>query len=202
VLSEERVKPGLLELLRELEAFGKTNDAANADRRQKMLNITHDTGVFLSVLVQASRSRNALEIGTSNGYSTLWLADAVGESGLVTTIEMAPHKLEMAERNFARAGVAARIRQIAGEAGSFMAACRDAEYDFIFLDSDREQYVEWWPALQRILRSGSLIVVDNAVSHAHQMEDFTALVAGTAGYLSSLSPIGNGELVILKQAAD
>ena len=193
------MKPELLELLRELEAFGKANDAASSDRRQKMLNITHDTGVFLSMLIQASRSRSVLEIGTSNGYSTLWLADAVGDSGLVTTIEMATHKVEMAERNFERAGVAARIRQVADEAGSFMATCRDAEYDFIFLDSDREQYVDWWSELRRILRPGSLIVVDNAVSHAHQMEQFAALVATTTGYMSSLCPIGNGELVILKQ---
>jgi predicted O-methyltransferase YrrM len=194
------MKPELLELLRELEAFGTANDAASSDRRHKMLNITHDTGVFLSMLIQASRSRSVLEIGTSNGYSTLWLADAVGESGLVTTIEMATHKLELAERNFERAGLAARIRQVADEAGSFMATCRDAEYDFIFLDSDREQYVDWWSDLRRILRPGSLIVVDNAVSHAHQMEPFAALVASTTGYMSSLCPIGNGELAILKQA--
>ena len=194
------MKPELLELLRELEAFGTANDAASSDRRQKMLNITHDTGVFLSMLIQASRSRSVLEVGTSNGYSTLWLADAVGESGRVTTIEMAPHKIELAERNFERAGIAARIQQVADEAGSFMAICRDAEYDFIFLDSDREQYVDWWSDLRRILRPGSLIVVDNAVSHAHQMEQFTALVASTTGYMSSLCPIGNGELVILKQA--
>ncbi|HSR96786.1 MAG TPA: O-methyltransferase [Kofleriaceae bacterium] len=196
------MKPELLELLRELEAFGKANDAASSDRRQKMLNITHDTGVFLSVLIQAARARAVLEIGTSNGYSTLWLADAVGESGLVTTIEMATHKIEMAARNFERGGVAARIRQVTDEAGSFMATCRDAEYDFIFLDSDREQYVDWWSELRRILRPGSLIVVDNAVSHAHQMEQFTALLASTTGYLSSLCPIGNGELMILKQAGD
>jgi predicted O-methyltransferase YrrM len=195
------MKPELLDLLRELEAFGKANDAAHGDRRQKMLNITRDTGVFLSLLVQASRSSSVLEIGTSNGYSTLWLAAAVGERGLVTTIEMAPHKIAMAERNFERAGVGARIRQVAGEAGAFMTACADAAYDFIFLDSDREQYVEWWPILQRILRAGSLIVVDNAISHAHQMEAFTDRVAASEGYVHSLCPIGNGELVILKEAA-
>lgn len=191
--------PGLRELLRELEQFGQANDAASDQRSQKMLNITHDTGVFLALLIKASKCKNVLEVGTSNGYSTLWLADAVGEDGRVTTIEMAPHKIELAERNFARAGLAPRIRQIADEAGRFMATCRDAEYDFIFLDSDREQYVGWWSALQRILEPGRLIVVDNAVSHAQQMEDFARRVAASEGYLSSLCPIGNGELVILKE---
>ena len=192
--------PGLGELLRELEDFGKTNDAATSNREQKMLNITHDTGVFLALLIKATRARRVLEIGTSNGYSTLWLADAVGAAGTVTTIEQAAHKRTLAERNFERGGLAPRIRQIADEAGGFLAGCGDAAYDFIFLDSDREQYVGWWSALQRILAPGCLIVVDNAVSHAHQMVDFTAQVAASPGYLSSLSPIGNGELVILKEA--
>ena len=193
--------PELLEQLRALEAFGKATDAATSDRSQKMLNITHDTGVFLALLVQATRSRNVLEIGTSNGYSTLWLADAAGSGGSVTTIEQAAHKRELAERNFARAGLAPRIHQIADEAGRFLATCSDAAYDFIFLDSDREQYVGWWSSLQRILAPGHLIVVDNAISHAHQMADFSRVVAASPGYLSSLSPIGNGELVILKEAS-
>ena len=193
--------PGLLELLRELEEFGKANDAASQQRSQKMLNITHDTGVFLALLIKASRSTSVLEIGTSNGYSTLWLADAVGEGGVVTTIEIAPHKVELAERNFARAGLQPRIHQISDEAGRFIAARGDASYDFIFLDSDREQYVDWWTPLQRILKPGCLIVVDNAISHAHQMEPFATRVAASAGYISSLCPIGNGELVILKEPA-
>src|SRR5678810_241032 len=99
----------LLDQLHELEQFGQANDAATSNRSQKMLNITHDTGVFLALLVKAARCRNVLEIGTSNGYSTLWLADAVGDAGRVTTLDRAPHKVEMAARNFQRAGLAPRI---------------------------------------------------------------------------------------------
>ncbi|MGW9431488.1 O-methyltransferase [Streptomyces decoyicus] len=192
---------GLAELLGELEKFGSTNDAATDDRSRKMLNITHDTGVFLALLVKASKAKNVLEIGTSNGYSTLWLADAVGENGSVTTIEKAPHKRAMADRNFQRAGLSPRIQQIEDEAGCFIATCDAGEYDFIFLDSDRGQYADWWPSLQRILADGHLLVVDNATSHAHQLEDFNRLVTASDGYLSSLSPIGKGELVILKEDA-
>src|ERR1051325_682600 len=192
--------PGLRELLRELEEFGKTNDAGTDHRSQKMLNSAHDTGVFLALLIKATRCKNVLEIGTSNGYSTLWLADAVGSAGTVTTVEHAPPKIALAERTFSRAGLASRIRQISDEAVAFMASSGDAAYDFVFLDSDREQYVGWWTSLQRILAPGHLIVVDNAISHAHQMGDFTRAVEASSGYLSSLAPIGNGELVILKEA--
>lgn len=190
----------LLDQLRELEQFGQANDVATGDRSQKMLNITHDTGVFLALLVKAARCRTVLEIGTSNGYSTLWLADAVGDAGRVTTVDRAAHKGEMAAHNFQRAGLAPRIGQITDEAGRFMATCPDAAYDFLFLDSDRNQYVAWWSTLQRVLQPGCLIVVDNATSHAHEMAAFSRAVAGSPGYLSSLVPIGNGELVILKEA--
>src|SRR5262245_18376483 len=104
----------------------------------------------------------------------------------------------MAETTFARAGLDSRLRQIDGEAGAFLASAGDAAYDFIFLDSDREQYVGAWSSLQRILAPGYLIVIYNAISHAHQMADFTRRVEASPGYMSSLSPIGNGELVILK----
>ncbi len=191
----------LLDLLRELEQFGQSNDASTTDRAHRMLNITHDTGVFLALLIKAARCRRVLEIGTSNGYSTLWLADAVGDAGTVTTVDRAPHKVEMAAANFQRAGLAPRIRQVTDEAGHFLAAAGDAAYDFVFLDSDRHQYVAWWPTLQRIVQPGCLIVVDNATSHAAEMAEFSRVVAAAPGYLSSLSPIGNGELVILKDAS-
>jgi predicted O-methyltransferase YrrM len=193
--------PSLVDLLHELEQFGKTNDETAQQRSQKMLNITHDTGVLLAVLIKASRCRAVLEIGTSNGYSTLWLADAVGSAGAVTTIDQAPHKVEMAARNFERAGLVPRITQVTDEAGRFLATAPDAAYDFVFLDSERGQYVGWWPTLQRILRPGCLLVVDNAISHIQEMAEFSRAVVASPGYTSSLVPIGNGELVILKEPA-
>jgi len=190
----------LLDLLRELEQFGKANDAATENRSQKMLNITHDTCVFLALLIKAAGCRDVLEIGTSNGYSTLWLADAVGDDGRVTTVDRAAHKVDLAARNFQRAGLAPRVRQVTDDADRFLASCSDAAYDFVFLDSDRNQYVAWWSTLQRILQPGCLIVVDNALSHAGELEAFSRAVARSPGYVSSLVPIGNGELVILKDA--
>src|SRR5437762_10776533 len=97
----------LMELLAELEDFGRKNDATITDRPRRMLNITRDTGEFLSVLVLAMDARRVLEIGTSNGYSTLWLADAARRiGGAVTTVEMSEFKIGMAKQNFVRSGLA------------------------------------------------------------------------------------------------
>ncbi|MCA9982842.1 MAG: hypothetical protein KDE59_01060, partial [Anaerolineales bacterium] len=80
----------LATLKAELEQFGLDHDAAATDRPSRMLNITRDTGEFLGVLILATEARRILEIGTSNGYSTLWLAEAATKiSGQVTTIEFA-----------------------------------------------------------------------------------------------------------------
>lgn len=194
------MEPALAELLRELEDFGEANDSSTDDRGRKMLNITPDTGTFLALLVKACKARSILEIGTSNGYSTLWLADAVGPEGSVTTVEQADDKVKMAERNFRRAGLQSRIRQINDDAGRFIASRAAGEYDFVFLDSDRGEYVGWWDSLRRILKDGCLLVVDNAVSHSHQLEAFNRLVEASDDFTAVLLPIGKGELVLLKDS--
>src|SRR5258705_2958188 len=68
----------------ELESFGEANDAATTERPRRMLNITRDTGEFLAVLVRVMAARRVLEIGTSNAYSTLWLASAARAIGGVS----------------------------------------------------------------------------------------------------------------------
>jgi predicted O-methyltransferase YrrM len=94
-------------VLTELEQFGKANDASTTERPRHMLNITRDTGAFLAVLVRATLARRVLEIGTSNGYSTLWLASAARAiGGSVTTVEVAEYKIGLASANFTRAGLA------------------------------------------------------------------------------------------------
>ena len=81
---------GLRALLEELAVFGRENDDHEADREQRMLNITPETGQLLAILVRATGARRVLEVGTSNGYSTIWLAWAVqATGGHVITIERA-----------------------------------------------------------------------------------------------------------------
>lgn len=185
-------------LLDELAAFGDAHDGDAANRTTRMLNITPDTGEFLAVLVKATGSRRILEIGTSNGYSTLWLADAAGSDGAVTTVELSPEKIALAHANFARAGLAPRIDQRAGDAGAVLAGLEDGGYDLVFLDSQRSAYLDWWPDLKRVLRAGGLLVVDNATSHAQEMAGFTDAVRADGGFTTSLVPVGKGEFLAVK----
>jgi predicted O-methyltransferase YrrM len=183
----------------ELERFGETNDSVNTERPRRMLNITRDTGEFLSVLVRAMLARRVLEIGTSNGYSTLWLAEAARDiGGSVTTVELSDFKIRLASENFTRSGLSAFITSIHDDAGRVLAGSADGAFDLIFLDSERPEYPGWWPDLRRVLRPGGLLVVDNATSHPEQMAPFVALVKADAVFTTSLVPVGNGEFLAVK----
>ena len=189
----------LTRLLAELERFGAENDRRQSDRSRRMLNITRDTGEFLALLIRATAARRVLEIGTSNGYSTLWLASALtARDALVTTVEHSETKVKLAQHNFQRAGLAARIRLVHENAGRVLEETGDASCDFIFLDSDRAQYPGWWPHLVRILRVGGLLVADNATSHPEEMASFLALVRNDPHFMTSLVPIGKGEFLAVK----
>ena len=137
-----------------------------------------------------------LEIGTSNGYSTLWLGSAAQDiGGSVTTVEKSQYKIDLAAKNFARSGLASTIAQVHDDAGRLLERSADGAFDFIFLDSERPEYSGWWPHLRRVLRRGGLLVVDNATSHPAEIAPFVALVKADAEFITSLVPVGNGEFL-------
>lgn len=184
----------------ELERFGEAYDATH-ERPRRMLNITRDTGQFLAVLVRATSARRVLEIGTSNGYSTLWLAEAAKAiGGAVTTVESADDKIGLASANFARSGLSAFITLVHDDAGRLLQRTDHSAYDLIFLDSERSKYPEWWPHVRRILRPGGLLVVDNATSHRGEMAPFVALV-DSAQFATCLVPVGKGEFLSVKTSS-
>lgn len=186
----------------ELEHFGETNDQATSERSRRMLNITRGTGEFLSLLIRATGARRVLEIGTSNGYSTLWLAEAAKALvGSVTTVEFSEYKVGLALTNFERSGLGSFISLVHDDAGRLLERSEESAFDLIFLDSERSEYPGWWPRLRRILRPGGLLVVDNAISHVEQMAPFIALVKADLLFTTSLVPVGNGEFLAVKASS-
>jgi predicted O-methyltransferase YrrM len=185
----------------ELESFGESNDSSVAERSRQMLNITRDTGEFLSVLVRAARARRILEIGTSNGYSTLWLGEAaIAIGGTVTTLELSEYKIDMARANLERAGVSSVVTIVHGDAASYLQQYDCAAYDLVFLDADRSEYCALWPNLRRALRPSGLLIVDNATSHVAQMAPFVALVKTDPEFATCLVPVGKGEFLAVRSA--
>jgi predicted O-methyltransferase YrrM len=163
-----------------------------------MLNITPETGRLLWLLVKATAAARVLEVGTSNAYSTIWLADAARlMGGRVTTLEYDTAKLEAARSNLARAGLLEHVEIIPGRAADSLAALA-GPFDLIFLDADRENYLGYLASIVPMLRSGGLLVTDNATSHVHELAGFLAAVESHPQLFAVTLPIGNGEQVAVK----
>lgn len=192
----------LTTILAELEALGRAHDARTAAHAERYLNLTPEAGAFLALLARATRARRVLEVGTSNGYSTLWLADAVAETGgHVTTLERLVAKRDAAVGNVTRAGLAPWVTFRLGEAAEILRDEPDSTYDFVFLDAERRAYPAWWPDLARVWAPGGVLVADNALSHAEEIAPFAELLQTTPGVSTVLVPIGKGELLAYNGAA-
>ncbi|MFX4300933.1 O-methyltransferase [Alicyclobacillus tolerans] len=144
------------ELLEELWRTGQDNDAnPSLPRDELLMNITPDTGALLELLICSMGARRILELGTSDGYSTLWLTKAAGRTGgHVTTVEKSPKKTLLAKENFARVGLEQRVTFIESEIGSYLSRHETDTFDFIFLDADRENYLTYFDSLTRMLSPG------------------------------------------------
>ncbi len=192
--------PGVLTLLESLYRFGQDNDAQNTERPRRMLNITPETGRLLFILVRLARATRILEVGTSNAFSTIWLARAARETaGRVTTLEFNPDKIAMARKNLDAAGVADLVDIREGRAADTLAAL-PGPFDLAFLDADRPSYATYLELVVPKLTVPGLLVADNVTSHRAELEDYLARVKSDPRLFSVTVPIGNGEEVSLKLA--
>ena len=144
-------------------------DAAVADSQSAGLpaiQVSAVQGRMLHLLAVLVRARRILEIGTLGGYSTIWLARALPEDGRLISLEYEPRHAEVARGNLVRAGLAGRVEVRVGRALDTLAAIATAgsePFDMVFIDADKDSYLEYLQWALRLTRSGSLIVADNVV---------------------------------------
>ncbi|KAB2441519.1 MULTISPECIES: O-methyltransferase [Bacillus cereus group] len=186
-------------LLLQLEQYGEEHDRNKRIREEKLRNVSREMGQFLSILVKGSNAKNVLEIGTSNGYSTLWIASAVEETnGNVTTVELSSERVGEALVNFEKANLLQRIDVHNQEAGAFLDAQLDHSFDFIFLDSERTQYMWWLEHIKRMLQPKGLLVIDNATSHASELAEFIKMIEEDDTFETVLLAFQKGAFVARK----
>ena len=139
---------------------------ASATAGLPAINVSPMQGKLLNLLARAIGARNILEIGTLGGYSTIWLARALPDSGHLISLEADPRHAEVARTNLARAGLQATVEVRLGMALDTLpglAAEPREPFDFVFIDADKPNNATYFDWALKLSRPGSIIVVDNVV---------------------------------------
>lgn len=189
----------VLDVMRSLEARDAADRVDGTPQVRRLRAISPEVGAFLRLLVEATAARTIVEVGTSSGYSSLWLAlGAARTGGHVTTFDVDPAKVELARATFAEAGVEALVetRLEDGVAGLREHA---GTVDLVFLDAEKEDYERALEPAVEALRPGGLLVADNLTSHADDLATFREAALGDPRLAGLVVPIGRGELVAVRR---
>lgn len=167
-------------------------------------------GKFLEMISRMVTPRHILELGTYTGYSAICLAKGLAEGGTVTTIE---HNAELKKRiltYFDKAGLSDRIELILAEAMQVLPEMEDGSFDFIFLDADKANYVNYYPHLKRLLCRGGWLVADNVLwsgkvydpswndKDTQVLREFNDMVQSDAEMDNILLPVRDGIILARK----
>ena len=196
-------------VLEELEKQSQLEKSRKIDvvSEDRMLAITKETGELFNIILRLKNARNVLEIGMSVGYSTIWFAEAIQEQeGKIITIENNPRKIERAQKNFQKAGVADMIQVKEGLAMQILTELNLGEehkeyFDFVFIDADKENIIEYFELILPMVKVGGVIITDNMLypeKYIQDMKKFSEHIKKNSKLRSITSPIGNGEEITVK----
>ena len=177
----------------DLYVHSREHDAALSDRLERFRNVEPPTAELLGVLIRASGARRILELGTSNGYSTIWLADAAESTGgNVVSVDVDGSRTSLARENVRVAGLGALVELRTEDAAETLARSGDGDWEFVFLDSERAAYTSYLRDLVRALAPRGVVAIDNVESHAHELVDFTTLIEAEPALTQTVVPVGAG----------
>ena len=179
-------------LLKRLEEEGLEHDSTESEHSRKFLNLEPATAELVAMLLRIAGVRNLLEIGTSNGYSTIWLASTIGpRGGRVTSIDRDAGKHAMARQNLAAVDLLRYVDLVQGDATE-IAARLPGPFDCLFFDADRVSAPKQLDILLPKLSLPALLLADNATSHPDQIAGYLARVEAIEGISHTIVPVGKG----------
>ena len=136
--------------------------------------VATETGALLRFFARSIRARHVCEVGTGGGYSGLWLLGGMDPRGSLTTIELDAENQALAQRAFTEARYSDRVRSMLGPALTVLPKLADGNYDIVFLDAVKSEYVEYLQHAKRLLRSGGLLLADNTLWGNKVVDDSVA----------------------------
>lgn len=194
----EQISPAMLARMQELEAIDLRDRTDGTPHSKRLRQVSPDTGRFLALLAASAPAGPCIEIGTSAGYSTLWLALAARATGRkVATIEIDGAKVQLARATFAAAGVEDVVNLVHGDALAHLPHTRDI--GFCFLDAEKDIYGPCYDLIVPRMVTGGLLVADNALSHQADLRPMLDSAMRDPRVDSVVVPIGYGDLVCRKK---
>lgn len=165
---------------------------------KRLRQIPPETGRFLALIASSALPGKWIEVGTSAGYSGLWISLACRSKGQVlNTIEILDEKIRLAQETFRLAGADQYIIQLHGDANELLSEFR--EVSFCFIDADREHYHHFYGIIVPNMVPGGWLIADNVLSHAEELNHFSQAVFNDPRVDAVLVPIGKGLLVARKR---
>jgi len=163
-------------------------------------NISRKTGVLINTFIKMMNIKSVLEIGTSNGYSGLWITKALKETGgRLTTIEYYDKRQSIAINNFIKCGVSDIVRTLQGSACEIIEALSpDEKFDFVFIDANKSEYVKYFELIKPHLTDKALIVADNITSHPEKVKTFIDAVDADNDFQYEIVEVPGGILIAYK----
>lgn len=180
-----------------LETIDARDRVDGTSRLQRMRQVPPETGKLIAVLAASVPEGNYIEIGTSAGYSTLWLSLACQQLGrTITTYEILQEKARLAAETFRVAGVENIVELVMGDARSFLPQIKNIS--FCFLDAEKEIYGACYEAVIPNMVSGGLLVADNAINFREALQPMISRSLSDERVDALVVPIGTGVLVCRK----
>jgi predicted O-methyltransferase YrrM len=184
--------------MRDLEARDARDRKDGTPRLERLRQVPPETGRFLAILAASAPAGRWVEVGTSAGYSAMWLALAARERGArLLTFEILAEKARLARETFALAEIGDVVELREGDAIAGLEAI-DA-VSFCFIDAEKDVYLRCWRVLRSKLVPGALVLADNVISHRDEMTDFLDAIDADRDLDSVVVPIGMGVLVARKR---
>jgi predicted O-methyltransferase YrrM len=165
----------LLNFLKDLKQYGV---------KKNIPNISENVGQFLNILVKISKSKNILEIGCANGYSTIWLAEAVSANkGKITSIDFSKPSFDAAKNNLIKTGYSDIVNFHFGDALNLLPKIKNPKkFDFVFIDGEKRSYWNFWCVIKNRLADNAIVVFDDAILFPKKTGEFMKKIKAVVGF--------------------
>lgn len=189
--------------------FDKTTEEilSNLEKtKNSFWNLDRECANFLNTLIKIKNAKNVLEIGTSNGYSGIWILEALKETkGKLTTVEYWEKRQSVARANFSKCVPEVYAESKIGAAVIVLEDMLDEikqnkreKFDFVFIDANKKEYIEYFELIDKMINKGSVILADNILTHYKKVEEYVNALFDNPSYQSQILPFGAGMMLSYK----